>query len=1318
MTQLESAPQASDPFVLPASFAQQRMWFLQRLEGGTIYNVPSATRLRGPLDEDALERSLTTIVERHESLRTVFQLVDGVPHQVILPPEPVMIESYDVSDHADAAQRALELVSEQARTTFDLSCELPIRVALIKLASEHHVLTLTLHHIVSDAWSMGVLGRELGECYGAFVAGQPIELPELPIQYADYAGWQREWLASGGLDQQLGYWRRKLAGAPNLLELPTDKPRPAEQSFAGRTLRTVLPRELLERVKQTSRREQTTVFMTLLAAFAAMLARYSSQDDVVVATPVASRDRVELEPMIGLFVNTLALRVTLDDDPTFAQLLARVRETALEAFSNQDVPFDQLVHELRPQRSRSHPPIAQVMFVMQGGVEQPLALEGLQHERIQADHATAKFDLAMFAGEVPDGLRIAIEYCADLFEAETVERMLEHYHLLLDAALADPGCPVSRLPMLSEAERELILGEWALGAPRSEPARPVHEIVADQARHIPDTPAVAFAGQELSYLELETRAGALAARLQGLGVGPDVPVAIAAERSLEMAVAVLAVLKAGGAYVPVDPAYPPDRVAFVLADSDVPVLLTQRHLVKRLPEHHAKTICLDDPDAFEFPAGDPPTAPATLEQLAYVIYTSGSTGRPKGVAMGHGPLANLIAWQLESLREPVAARTLQFASLSFDVAFQELFSTWCSGGTLVLIDERTRRDPDALLRTLQEREIERLFVPFVALQSLCGAAQRSEVSLPQLREVITAGEQLKASTPVRRFFARHPGCVLLNHYGPSETHVVTSFELSGAPDAWPALPPIGRPITGARVYVLDRHQRPVPIGVPGELYAGGGVVARGYLRRPELTAERFVNDPFADSPGARMYRTGDLARHLPGGDIAFLGRSDDQIKVRGFRVELGEVEAILASHPTVADAVAVLHQSGEVARLVAYVVPRDGHELDPYELQAHARRAAPDYMVPQQIVTLGTLALTPSGKIDRRALPAPNGHVPDSRRVPPRTELEQALAEIWRRLLDVEEVGVEDDFFELGGHSLLAVQLAHAVEDELGRTCTLPMVFRDPTIRALAAELRAGGVDATEPAIIQLARGTGPNVICLCGVHAYQELAEELAPDYSVYGLFLPVEQEIFSARGGDRAPSVEKMAAWYVETVRELQPHGPYFLIGFCFGGVLAYEAAQQLIRAGEEVSSLVMLDSTLRSIMRRRPERLATRLRRRALTRSDVLPRSLQRRWLGEDWVTETMRLDRVRRRVYGRAMRRYQVRPYPGRALLVRPEGSAAAYKGAGVDESWGWAELVERLELDSITGDHHSHLKQPHVHRLSRIVRAYLERARRGSRPQAT
>ncbi|MDQ6819898.1 MAG: amino acid adenylation domain-containing protein [Actinomycetota bacterium] len=1316
MTQLESTQQASEPFVLPASFAQQRMWFLQRLEGGAVYNVPSATRLRGPLDFVALERSLTTIIERHESLRTIFQLVDGVPHQVVLPPEPVALESYDISDHADAAERALEMVSEQARTSFDLSCELPIRLALIKLADEDHVLTLTLHHIVSDAWSMGVLGRELGELYGGLLSGHSVELPELPIQYADYAAWQREWLTSGGLDQQLGYWRQKLAGAPNLLELPTDKPRPAEQSFSGRTLRTERSRELLERVQEISQRERTTVFMTLLAVFAALLARYSRQDDVVVATPVAGRDRVELEPMIGLFVNTLALRVQLDDDPTFLQLLERVRETSLEALSNQDVPFDQLVQELRPQRSRSHPPIAQVMFVMQGGVQPPLALDGLEHERIQSDRGTAKFDLAMFAGEAPDGLRIAIEYCTDLFEAGTIERMLDHYHLLLDAALADPDCPVSRLPMLSEAERELILRQWAAGEPRPEPARPVHELVSDQARLTPDAAAVTFGDRELTYRELETRAQALAARLLELGVKRDVVVGIAAERSIEMAVAVLAVLKAGGAYGPIDPAYPADRVAFMLADSDAPVLLTQKDLLERLPEHRARTICLDDPATFEPPDREVPAEPATPDQLAYVIYTSGSTGRPKGVAMGHGPLANLIAWQLESLRQPVAARTLQFASLSFDVAFQELFSTWCSGGTLVLIDEQTRRDPDALLRTLRDREIERLFVPFVALQSLCEAAERAVAWLPALREVIAAGEQLKASTPVRRFFARHPGCVLLNHYGPSETHVVSSYELPEPPDAWPALPPIGRPIAGAKVYILDEHREPVPIGVPGELYAGGACVARGYLKRPELTAERFLEDPFSGAAGARMYRTGDLGRHLPGGDIAFLGRADDQIKIRGFRVELGEVESIVASHPAVAEAVAALHHHGEVARLVAYVVPRDGVEVDPYELQAHARRVAPDYMVPQQIVVVGRIALTPSGKIDRRALPVPNGQVADVRRVPPHTELERALADIWRRLLGLEEVGVEDDFFELGGHSLLAVQLAHAVQDELGRTCTLPMVFRDPTIRALASELRAGGVDATEPAILQLARGTGPNVICLVGVHAYQELAEELAPDYSVFGVFLPVEQEIFSGRSRDRAPTIEQMAAWYVDTVRELQPHGPYFLVGFCFGGVLAYEVAQQLMRAGEEVGSLVMLDSTLRSIMRRRPDRLATRLRRRAVTRSDVLPRSIQRKWLGEEFVSETMRLDRVRRRVYGRAMRRYHVRPYPARAVLVRPEGSAAAYKGAGVDESWGWAEQIKQLELESVTGDHHSHLKQPHVHRLARIVRAHLERAQRGAGSQ--
>ncbi|HEY6397226.1 MAG TPA: amino acid adenylation domain-containing protein, partial [Solirubrobacteraceae bacterium] len=840
-------------------------------------------------------------------------------------------------------------------------------------------------------------------------------------------------------------------------------------------------------------------------------------------------------------------------------------------------------------------------------------------------------------------------------------------------------------------------------------------LVAAQARRTPDAAALVMRGRELSYRELDERANGLAARLREQGVGPDVVVAVAAERSLEMAVAVLAVLKAGGAYVPVDPGYPPERVALMLADSDAPVLLTQRHLLERLPEHRAMALCLDDPDAFEAPSAAWHEPVATLDDLAYVIYTSGSTGRPKGVGMGHGPLANLIAWQLSALRHPVAARTLQFASLSFDVAFQELFSTWCSGGTLMLIDDETRRDPQALLRALSDLEVERVFLPFVALQTLSEAAQRLQASLPRLREVITAGEQLKATAQVRRFFARHPECVLVNQYGPTETHVVTSFELSGAPDGWPALPPIGRPIAGASVYILDRHRQPVPVGVPGELYAGGATVARGYLHRPELTAERFAEDPFAAHRGARMYRTGDLARHLPSGEIAFLGRSDDQVKVRGFRVELGEVEAILARHPAVAEAVAILYTDGDVQRLVAYVVPRTGEPVEQGELLAHARRTAPDYLVPQQIVVVDKIALTPSGKVDRRALPVPNGRGATDERVPPSNELERSLAVIWKRLLGRGIVGIDEDFFELGGHSLLAVQLAHAIEDELGRTCTLPMVFRDPTIRALAAELHAGGADATEPAILQLARGTGPNLICICGVHLYQELAEELAPDYSLYGVFVPAEQEIFSGARRERALTVEQMASWYVETVRELQPHGPYLLLGFCFGGVLAYETAQQLMADGEEVSMLVMLDSTLRSIMHRRPERLTTRLRRRALSRSDALPLGLQRRLLGDEWVSESMRLERIRSRIYGRAMRRYQVHPYSGRALLIRPEASATAYRGEVADESWGWGSLIEQLELGTVPGAHQSHLRQPHVHRLARALRAPLGRARHTNGP---
>ncbi len=1181
--QTETPELSNEPGLMPASFAQQRLWFLDQFEGGdALYNVPVATRLRGPLDVAALERALDALVARHEPLRTGFKLVDGVPHQAIRPHREFSLLVTDLSNSSDAERRGLELISEHARESFDLSAGDLFRARLVKLDEELHLLSLTLHHIVTDAWSMGVLNRELGKLYGGFVQGTEVELPELPIQYADYAVWQQQWMESGGLDEQLDYWRTQLAGAPALLELPTDHPRPARQSFRGATVRTMLAPELLERLNALGEREGATLFMTMLAALATLLSRYSGQEDIVIASPVANRSRVELESVIGLLVNTLALRVDASGEKPFEDVLRGARETALGAFSNQDLPFEKLVEELNPERHLSHAPVAQVLFVMQNAVERPVAFSGIEQERIPTERGTAKFDLSFFAAETSEGLRLSLEYCTDLLEQDSALRMLEHFRVLLEAAVSDPTLPVGELELLSAAERELILGAWAEPSESHslDALRPVHELVAEQARRTPNALAVLSAGNELSYAELESRSNRLARHLRGLGVGPEVVVAICAERSVEMVVAVLAVLKAGGAYAPIDPAYPADRMAFMLADTNAPVLLTQERLLAGLPDHGAQTVCLDRDCELIDSHDDGPLGPsATLDELAYVIYTSGSTGRPKGVAMAHRPLSNLIAWQLANLSVPEAARTLQFASLSFDVAFQEIFSTWCSGGTLVLLDEAERRDPEALLRFIADQQVERVFIPFVALHGLCEAAAHLGATIPSLREVITAGEQVRATGALRAFFTAHPECTLANHYGPTEGHVVSAHTLAGPPAQWPALPPIGRPIANARIYLLDRNDEPVPIGVPGELHIGGTSLARGYLNRPELTDERFVPDPFSKVPQARMYRTGDLARHSPNGEIEYLGRTDDQLKIRGFRVEPGEIEAAIREHPSVADAVVVGREDETGGkRLVAYLV---GEESSPSadDLREHLRRTLPDYMIPSAFEFLDAFPLTPNGKIDRTRLAlSPLAGIGRAReRVLPRTDTERRLAAIWSRLLDIEDVGVEESFFELGGHSLMAVRLFAEIERKLRVRLPLSSLFENATVAGLAdlVEQERSGETVDWSTLVQLQSGHGQPALFFVGVAGgevlpYREVVENLDPDMPVFGLLVP---------GVDRVTptlaTVEDLAAYYVTAIRRVQPRGPYRLGGFCLSGLIAYEMARLLRAEGEDLDLLALIDA-----------------------------------------------------------------------------------------------------------------------------------------------
>jgi amino acid adenylation domain-containing protein len=1057
---LVRAPRDRD---LPLSFGQERLWFLEQLEPGPSYVVPYSLRLRGPLDTAALERALREIVRRHEVLRTTFAARDGRPVPVIHEDAPLSWTVVTVGDDEEALRR--EMVAG-AQAPFDLQNGPIFRARLIEIGPEDHVIVLAMHHIASDAWSNGVLVRELSALYAAFHEGQSSPLPDLPIQYADYAAWQRGWLSGAELDRQLAYWRQRLGDAPKSLDLPTDRPRPPVESHRGARRGFTLSPELSAAVKDLARREGATLFMTLLAAFDVLLHRWSGQDDIVVGTPVANRTRPETEGLIGFFMNTLAMRVALDGRASFHDVVARAKASALGAYAHQEIPFEQIVADLAPERDLSRAPIFQAMLTVQtAGVTRP-SLAGLTVAHTSVPATTAKFDLLLSIVEDGGVLAGAFEFATDLFDLPTVERLIAHLRAILEAAAAAPKKPIGELDLLPEDERHRLLTEW--NGPAAEVSRDT--VVADlfeaQARVTPDAIAVTFAGEELTYAALDARADRLASFLRAHGVGPDVPVGICVERGIPLVLSILATFKAGGAYLSLDPEYPADRLAFMVADAKPPVLLTQASLAGAVPAGGATVLRLDtewDRVARE-PAARPSRADVRPSHLGYLIYTSGSTGKPKGVAMTQGPLVNLIAWQKRV--SPGAFRTLQFASPSFDVCFQEIFSTWASGGTLVLVAEDVRRDPARLWQRIAEAHVERLFVPPVALYQLAEAAA-SMSDPPRVREVITAGEALQIGPRVVELFEK-TGAVLRNQYGPSETHVVTEEVLSGPPSTWPALPSIGRPIDNVRVYLLDEGRRLAPLGARGELYFGGAQVARGYLGRADLTEERFLPDPFAGEPGARMYKTGDLGRWLPNGAIEFLGRADFQVKIRGFRVELGEIEVVLAEHPAVKDAVVVAHEDAPgQRRLVGYLVPQGGAP-SAAEVRRFLKDRLPDYMVPAAFVVLDALPLTASGKVNRLALPAPDAAALGERaETAPRGPVEEAIAAAFAEVLriPVDRVGAYDAFFELGGHSLLATQVTARLRAALGVDVPLRALFESPTPAALAAVvqglLRAGhGVSA------------------------------------------------------------------------------------------------------------------------------------------------------------------------------------------------------------------------------------------------------------------
>ncbi len=1040
---------------LPLSFAQQRLWFIDRLEpGSTAYNVPLPLRLRGRLDARTLERALGEVVRRHEALRTVFGEVGGEPVQTVRPAGAARLPAADLSGLPDDAREAeaRRLAADDARRPFDLRRGPLLRAALLRLAPDDHVLTLAMHHVVSDGWSMGVLFREVAALYEAFARGEPSPLPEPEVQYADWALWQRQWLAGGVLERQLAWWRERLEGAPPTLELPVDRARGAVPGARGATVARTLPREAAERLRALARAEGATTYMVLLAGLDVLLARWSGQEDVVVGSPVAGRTRRETEGLIGFFVNTIVLRADVSGNPPFRELLGRVREATLGAYQHQDLPFERLVEELGVERSLSHTPLFQVLFALDDGSGSPLPFGGMEVEPYPVDGEVARFDLMVSVRDADDGIELALVYREELWEAATLERMAGAYALLLESAAADPARRILDLPLATEAETARVLREWSAGPALDVAPRSVYELFAAQAARTPGAPAVVHGDAVLTYAELEARACRLAARLRALGVGPESRVGICMERGPGLMAAVLAVLAAGGAYVPLDPGYPRERLAYVLADAGVGVLLTEEHLAARLPDFGGEVV-LPDGDGHE-DTGALPHPPPSPDNLAYVIYTSGSTGTPKGVAMTQGALVNLLCWQQGEWRHPGAA-TLQFTSIGFDVSFQEIFSCWLSGGRLVLLGEEERRDPALVLERLESGGVERLFLPYVALQQLAELGAERGIYPSALREVQTAGEQLRVTEPIRRWLSG-TGAALTNQYGPSETHVATAHALAGLPGEWPLLPPIGRPVANARCLVLDARGEPAPAGVPGELYLGGACLARGYLGRPGLTAEKWVPDPFAAEPGARLYRTGDRARWRGDGTLEFLGRADQQVKVRGFRIEPGEIEATLERHPGVREALVAAREDGAgERRLVAYLVAAEGGAPAPEALRAHLGATLPDYMVPAAFVLLDSLPLTATGKVDRRALPAPEPAGAAGEHAAPRTPTEEVLAGIWAAVLGIERVGRDAGFWELGGHSLLATRVAARVREAFGVELPLRALFEAPTVAALAARVDA-----------------------------------------------------------------------------------------------------------------------------------------------------------------------------------------------------------------------------------------------------------------------
>ena len=1385
---IQPSPHPNTSKNFPLSFAQTRMWILEQLSPqSSAYNQTLAIRLPKSVDVAVLERALQEIIRRHDGLRSRFFSLEGQPRQEISPAFTLGLSVIDVNGRSsigsqydsNSCHAAQDLAGEYAQIPFDLSQGGLIRGTIFKFGSttltdhssailsdqsstslpkkdsatpsdrsstslpekdsatlteedsETQILILVMHHIISDGWSVGVLLQELNALYPAFLQGLSSPLPELPIQYPDFALWQQQ-EPEDVLENHLAFWKKHLEGAPPVLELPIDRPRPLWQTFPGAMETQVLPLPLREALKTMSRQENVTLFTTLLAAFATLLHRYTGATDIVIGCPIAGRNLLETENLIGVFINTLALRIRFEDNPSFQDLLQQVREVSHLALAHQAMPLEKIIEELQSERNSSHPPLFQVMFVAKPPMPE---LEFRLDRSFPVHNGTTKFDLSLEIEETSAGIFTNIEYSTDLFDRSTITRMLGHFQVLLTSLVANPEQQVSDLPLLTSAEKQLFQ-LWNNTQKEFPQDQSIQQLFEAQVEKTPEAIAAVWQDQSLTYRELNARSNRLAHYLQARGVEPDMLVGICVDRSLEMIIGLLGILKAGGAYVPMDPIYPIARLSSMIEDAQISILLTQQHLVdpviNQLPEHQAQIICLDsNAQVFADHSPENPVTPLKSTNLAYVIYTSGSTGNPKGVLIEHRSAVNFIHASLEEYQLSPCDKILQFAAFGFDAAVEEIYPALSCGATIVLRNNEMLSTAATFLQRCREWSITILALPTAYWNQLTTEIVQENLTLPPaIRLVIIGGE--RAIPAQWQLWQHHVGTFpqLINGYGPTEATVAMTLGDISTLDAasYEREVPIGRPIQNTQVYLLDQNLQLVPVGVAGELHIGGVGLARGYLNRPELTAEKFILNPFSDVEGARLYKTGDLVRFSPDGTLEVIGRKDFQVKIRGFRIELGEIESILAQHPAIDQTIVVAREDSQGDKyLVAYVTPdTNGVTID--QLRQFLKQKLPDYMMPAAFMILKALPINAVGKVDRRALPDPD-QINSNREetlVGPRDAVESKLVELWLQVLGKKTIGIRDRFFEdLGGSSLKAARLFLKIEAEFGKALPLAILYEAPTIEEIAKIIRQQEWKPTWSSLVPI-QPQGEKLPLFCihpgggNVLCYRTLAPYLGADQPVYGL---------QSRGLDgkeeAIDSVQGMATNYLQEIKTVQATGPYLLAGYSFGGIVAYEIAQQLQQEGQEVAAVIFFDTISTSYAHQKTS---------VIKKLQLHTANLKKLSLSGQWGYFTHRWDlkiratkfRLKALLYSlqgqpnpeaiaphllklddtnyEASLNYKTLPYEGKVVLFE---TIERPTDIPYDPSLGWRAFTQLKVIGDIPGHHGTMLEEPYVAFLGKKLKSYLE-----------